>query len=166
MTKNECNQENRVIVPLSEEDGDICQVLWLSVIMQGLSDALSDSDQYPFKQRREEALRWFAAGKGYHSDFAMICDMAGVDFKMAKERINLFLTGELPVIDFRCFRKGNLYAPATESRKRFFKRAREKELRGKIRRPISALSPEHFRKLAFVRKAANDDAVSHIGEAA
>ena len=166
MTKNECNAENRLVVPVDEAEGDVCKLMWLSVIMQALSDALSTSDNYPFKQRRDDALEWFSAEEGSGSDFATVCTLAGVDFKMTKERIGMFITGELSAIDFRCFRKGNFDDQPTESRNGFFKRIREKEMRGKIRRPTPAISPGHFRKLAFVSKAANDDAVSHIGEAA
>jgi len=127
MEQNNNTAEERIIVPIDEHDTEKCRVLWLAVIMQNLSDGLNHSDKYPFKQRRIDALKWFEAEEGEGSDFAMVCDLAGIDFERTKKRIDGFISGRLNSIDFRCLRKSVDGTPNSKSRREYLTRQRRTE---------------------------------------
>jgi len=105
MTTDTKDLKARPIEIIEQGDEDICRTLWLSVIVQSLGDALTKSNKPPFKKNRREALEWFAAEEGEGSDFATVCNLAGLDFRLTQERISQFLNHELEAIDFRCIRK-------------------------------------------------------------
>ncbi len=144
------NSQTKITVMIEQGDEGVCRTMWLSVIVQSLSDALTTSNKHPFGRNREEALKWFAAEEGEGSDFATICNLAGVNFRQTQERINLFLNDELEALDFRCIRKGKL--GATESRKTFMRRARKNVERRKAKLHIT---PKSFRKEPISTDAAN-----------
>jgi hypothetical protein len=139
---NDNNPEQRIIVPIDENDTENCRILWLSVIVQNLNDSLYKSDKYPFKKRRVEALEWFAAPGGEGSDFAMVCNLANVDFQETKTRIDDFIAGRQNSIDFRCLRRGE-HGSTTSARREYMARKRRTEER---RSKDFIITPEFFKK--------------------
>lgn len=127
MKRNIQTQEQRISVEVEETDADTQRLFWLSVVMQGLSDALSQSQNQPFKKRREEALKWFEAEEGENSDLAMVCNLAEIDFKKTQERMRMFINKEIPAVDFRCLRKGYTPEPKSQNRANYFKRLRKQD---------------------------------------
>ena len=146
--------EQRITVEIEEEDGDACRLLWLSVILQNLSDALYKSDSYPFEQRRKDAREWIEAREGAASDLAMVCSLAGVDFQRTKQRLDLFVSGELKSIDFRCLRKGKCTDSIPESRSTYLGRKRRYEAKRDLKRGGAArMSSQSQDRLAGLQRA-------------
>lgn len=86
-----------------ESDPNDFRALWLSVIAQALVDAKSRSGKRCAKQARAEAIAWFGqTGEG--SDFARVCDLAGVQTTEIRDVFRKVMRGEKSV-DFRCLRK-------------------------------------------------------------
>lgn len=141
---NDNSIESTITVTVSEAEH--YRVLWLSVIMQQLSDALSTSNKYPFNKRRKEALEWFEAKNGDGSDFAMVCELAGVSFTLTKKRIQLFLNREIEAVDFRCLHKGLSGDSIPMNRSSYLARMRKRDERRK-QRNTRVISREFFRRI-------------------
>lgn len=62
--------------PLDRKEGDPEAVLWLAVIQQALSDAVSVNKEYRAELDRNSARRWF---KLADRDFRDVCIMAGLE---------------------------------------------------------------------------------------
>jgi len=123
--------------PIPEGEEDLCRALWLSVIVQVVSDATSNRSRPCFKRDRECALRWIHGETSKdREDFRLVCDLAGVDPDQMRRAIELALGSEDHGFNFRCLLK---HACGTrqrnpESRKSYFRRLRRKAGRNLCRK--------------------------------
>jgi len=89
----------------SEGDDDLYRSLWLSVILQALADAKNKSAKGKRKLDKLRALAWIAEANDPNSDFAHVCELAGVNCSKMKQRIDSILAEQKGSIDFRCLKK-------------------------------------------------------------
>jgi hypothetical protein len=135
--EHETQKPDRNYEPIQETEEDLCRALWLAVAVQGLIDASGKSGNSIDKARAEE---WLVGRGGITSDFATVCDLAGIDPERTKKRFQEILRGNLEQIDFRCMKKACLKNRSEESRKRFFRRA-EKNARLRREKILSFKTP-------------------------
>ena len=86
-----------------EIEPDICRAIWLSVIVQALLDAKNRSKKPHLRKARAEALSWFAQ-PNENSDFAEVCEMAGVCPADVRRVFRNMRKGE-KAVDFRALKK-------------------------------------------------------------
>ncbi len=116
-------EEGRQFGAIEEGDDDLCRALWISVIVQALIDAKGKSSKSGNRRDRQVAKKWLAAESEY-SDFARICDLAGLPFHETRQKLGDFLKSDYETLDFRCLTKAWGKSETMESRSRFFRRAR------------------------------------------
>jgi len=81
----------RQIMPIDESEGDLCAVLWRSVVVQALYDISGHGGNHERRLVRAESLAWFAASgqKDSESDFEYVCQLADLKassiLKLVKE---------------------------------------------------------------------------------
>lgn len=121
------NFELRTETPIDETETDLCRALWIAVAFQAIIDATSKSRKKPAIKDRSKALAWLADNADEKSDLALVCDLANIDFKMLRKKFKQVLRNPSDSIDFRCLKKSGLECRETESRKRYFARARKNE---------------------------------------
>ena len=126
MGNNDDNFELTFEATIAETDDDLCRSLWLSVILQMIIDARSESRKPSNIRRRDEALDWLDAEDEEDSDFAMICDLAGIDFETMRRKAWRIVRGKSEQLDFRCLRKPQIQNRAGESRSAFLGRTRRR----------------------------------------
>jgi len=107
---------------IEEGDEDLCRALWISVIVQAFIDAGGKSTKARNIREQQQAMTWLSSGEG--SDFATVCDLAGVGFRTTQRRLFELLDSERETLDFRCLTKSWGKSQSVESRARFFQRAR------------------------------------------
>ena len=105
---------------VQEGDEDLCRAMWLAVIVQALIDATGNPRN---EWDKLEARRWLEGRNCSTSDFAAVCDLAGIDSVKTGRLVTKILEGKLDCIDFRCSKKANLKNRSNESRRRYFARA-------------------------------------------
>src|SRR5687768_8367304 len=110
----------REVAPVQETEEDLCRALWLAVAIQALIDASGKGGNPAYQAQARE---WLLGKGGITSDFAAVCDLAGIDFEKTRKRFAKVLKGETESIDFRCTKKAHLRNRSQESRKRYFRRA-------------------------------------------
>lgn len=121
--------------PIDEADLDLCRALWVSVALQAVIDARSNSKKREFVRSKEEALEWLNAEKEEESPFALVCDLAGIDFKEARKRLLTIVDSPNELADFRCIKKALLDNRGHELRSKYLGRMRRQQrLREKQRR--------------------------------
>jgi hypothetical protein len=118
---------SRPELPIDETETDLCRALWIAVAIQAIIDASSKSRKKSAIKARSEALQWLGDQADEESDLALICDLAGLDFRMLRKRFKQALRNPADSIDFRCLKKAGIENRGTESRKRYFARARKNE---------------------------------------
>lgn len=69
------------------------EALWRAVIVQMVTDALSNSHKAELRQCKREALDWL---RGYGRDFRLVCLYAGLEPAWVHERIQQLLERSLP----------------------------------------------------------------------
>jgi hypothetical protein len=124
---NEYNFESRAETPIDETETDLCRALWIAVALQAIIDATSKSRKKPAIKDRSQALQWLADYSDEESDLALVCDLAGIDFKILRGKFKQLLHDPHHSIDFRCLKKSGIDNRETESRTRYFARARKNE---------------------------------------
>jgi hypothetical protein len=117
--------EARPETPIEETEEDLCRALWLAVAIQAIIDASSKSRKKSAIKERSQALQWLADNADEESDLALVCDLAGIDFKMLRRKFKQMLRNPSDSIDFRCLKKAGMEKRGTESRKRYFARVRK-----------------------------------------
>lgn len=117
--------ESRKETPIDETDDDLCRALWIAVAIQAIIDASSKSRKKAAMKERSRALEWLSHNADEESDLAWVCDLAGIDFRELRKRFKSSLHNPAESIDFRCLKKTGIENRGTESRKRYFARARK-----------------------------------------
>ncbi|MFD0894751.1 hypothetical protein KBB96_04960 [Luteolibacter ambystomatis] len=142
----------RKVAPIQETEEDLCRALWLAVAIQALIDASGKGGNSAYQTQARE---WLLGKGGITSDFAAVCDLAGIDFAKTRRRFTKVLKGETESIDFRCTKKAHLRNRSQESRKRYFRRAeRNARLRHEARSRIL------FPNAAMGSVASNDNSIN------
>lgn len=113
--------------PIEEGEEHLCRALWISVVVQAFIDAGGNGSAKGDPRDRQAALAWLesASEKG---DFAFVCDLAGLDFRATRRRLQNITASKFESVDFRCLTKAWGKTKAIESRARFFNRARKNAL--------------------------------------
>lgn len=124
---NKENFESRPETPIKETEEDLCRALWIAVAIQAIIDATSKSRKKSAIKEKSQALQWLADHADEESDLALVCDLAGIDFRMLRKKFKQVLRNPKDSIDFRCLKKSGIQNRGTESRKRYFARARKNE---------------------------------------
>ncbi len=124
MTQHE-NFESRTETPIDETETDLCRALWIAVAFQAIIDATSKSRKKPAIKDRSQALQWLADYSDEESDMALVCDLAGIDFRLLRKKFKQVLHDPHHSIDFRCLKKSGIDNSESEPRKRYFARARK-----------------------------------------
>ena len=114
---------SEVFDPIEQGEEDLCRALWIAVIVQAFVDAGGKSSKAGNLRERQRARDWLAADNE-NSEFATVCDLAGLCFRQTQKRLNELLGSDFETLDFRCLTKAWGKAQTVESRARFFKRAR------------------------------------------
>lgn len=116
--------------PIENSEEDLCRSMWIAVILQAVIDAGGKNCN---RVDRDAAIRWLKGEHGYRSEFAAVCDLAGIDFERTRERCAAMLRGDVPTVDFRAMKKASPGNRTSENRKRYFRRA-ERNLNERSRR--------------------------------
>lgn len=119
------NLNTRKETPIDETEDDLCRALWIAVAIQAIIDASSKSRKKSAIKERSRALQWLSDNSDEESDLAWVCDLAGIDFRELRKRFKKSLRNPNESIDFRCLKKAGIDNRGTESRKRYFARARK-----------------------------------------
>ncbi len=119
--------ESREETLIDETDDDLCRALWIAVAIQAIIDATSNSRKKTAIKDRSQALLWLADHADEESDLEMVCDLAGIDFKILRKKFKQVLHDPNYSIDFRCLKKSGIASREIEPRKRYFARARKNE---------------------------------------
>ena len=94
--------------PVDESESDLVRALWLSVLVQASVDARNKSESKSRRADREQATSWLDHGMwNDHGDFAMVCDLAGIDLREGRRIIARLLNCPEGMLDFRKLRKGS-----------------------------------------------------------
>ena len=88
---------------LEEIDVAQCRGIWAAVLIQTCIDARSKGGGRDVIKARAEALAWFA-DNDEDSEFALVCELAGIDPRRFKRNIRKFLDPQ-GGLDFRCSRR-------------------------------------------------------------
>ncbi len=114
--------EKTAFEPVEETEEDLCRALWLAVLIQAVIDATGKA---PNSLEEAKAREWLEGRGDLHSNFATVCDLAGVDFEKARKRFSPLVTGSAEKIDFRCMKRASMKNRNRnrESRSRYFSRA-------------------------------------------
>ena len=118
------SSSNEQFDPIAEGDEDLCRALWIAVIVQAFVDAAGKSSKAGNRRERIRAREWLAT-ESPDSEFAAVCDLAGLSFTETQRRLQKLLASEYETLDFRCLTKAWGSSQSIESRARFFKRARK-----------------------------------------
>ena len=113
--------------PVNETELGLCRALWVSVAMQALIDAKSQSKKPTMKQVKESALLWLQPEGENKSDFEMVCDFAGIDVDVAQERFLEIVENNEEGVDFRCLKKEAIHNRGQEQRSRYINRIRRQK---------------------------------------
>lgn len=140
------NNQERENHPIDESETDLCRTLWVSVALQAVVDARSQSKKPALRRAKQEALEWLRAEDGDASDLASICDLAGLDFKKTQTRLLEIVASEEETADFRCIKKALMDNRGLELRSKYLKRITRQEKARKRRRAkhskMAAQSPQ------------------------
>ena len=128
------DNEEREIQPIDESETDLCRALWVSTALQAVVDARSQSKKRTLKKAKVEALEWLYAKEGDESEFAEVCDLAGIDYKMAQVRLLEIVNRPEENADFRCIRKALQDNKGMELRSLYFKRMKRLETKRQLQR--------------------------------
>lgn len=131
---------SRPSTPIDETETDLCRAIWIAVAMQSIIDASSRSRKKAAIKAREEATQWLMDNDDEGSDFAMVCDLAGIDPGMLRKSFLRVQHIPSESIDFRCLKKCGINNRGIESRKRYFARVRKNDRlkREKNNEPVSS----------------------------
>jgi len=132
MSNNENNHEP--FPPIDESELELCKALWISVMLQAVVDARSNSNKPDAYHDRRRALLWLRAEKGEQSDFANVCNLAGLDFQKTQASLLKIVENKEATADFRCIKKALHENRGLELRSKYMKRIRRQgEAREKLK---------------------------------
>jgi len=132
---NQEQQQERKIQPIDECDTDLCVTFWVCVALQAVVDARSKSKKKYLQKAKAEALEWLEAKEGEESEFAQVCDYAGInDYKAAQTRLLEIVNNPEETADFRCIRKALQGNKGMELRSKYFKRMRYQEQKRQMKK--------------------------------
>ena len=83
------------------------QSLWRAIILQMMTDALSNSQKSDHQRFKRDAWHWLTS---HSRDFRMVCDYAGYDPKWLQEQVNRFLANHQNPFTKRAARQESLSA--------------------------------------------------------
>ncbi|MEO5913317.1 MAG: hypothetical protein ABIS50_03720 [Luteolibacter sp.] len=109
---------------IEQGDEDLCRTLWLGVILQAVLDA---KGKFGNLVTQNQARNWLNGNGGNTSEFAAVCELAGVDFEKTRSRCLELLAVDSPAIDFRMMKQDRKRNRWNENRKVFFQRARRRD---------------------------------------
>lgn len=84
----------------SGEQTERIKTLWRTLIIQMINDALITSKRREKRKAKREALSWLS-NTSPESDFAYVCDMAGLDPSYTAKLAQDIIAGRRPKIDLR-----------------------------------------------------------------
>lgn len=113
--------------PIDESETELCRALWVSVCVQAVVDARSETNDPKLKPQKAIAMEWLRAEEGEESDLAEVCSLAGLDFEKTQTRLLELATDDDRFLDFRCLKKALMSNRGIESRSSYFKRLRRQE---------------------------------------
>lgn len=119
--------DNEQFPSIDEADLDLCRALWVSVALQAVVDARSNSKKRELQRDKEAAVNWLEAEEDLESDFALVCDLAGIDFKKAQARLLQIVDNPTETADFRCIKKALTNNKGYELRSKYLGRIRRQE---------------------------------------
>jgi hypothetical protein len=124
------------IGPIEQCDEDLCRTMWIAVILQAIIDAGGKSCN---RLEQAKAREWLEGRGGIFSEFAAICELAGLDFQKTRTRCSHLIRGEGEALDFRCMKKPLVHNRMKEDPKRYYQRVartarlrREKNMRTRL----------------------------------
>lgn len=126
--------DERETQPIDETETDLCRALWVSTALQAVVDARSESKKRSLRKAKADALTWLQAEEGDESEFAIVCDLAGIDYKMARSRLLEIVKSREETADFRCIRKALQSNKGMELRSSYFKRMKRLETKRQLNR--------------------------------
>jgi len=128
MTGKLSNFDKPIQYPLIDEsETDLCRALWIAAPVQAVIDAKSKRKRQEHQQAKQEALEWLEAKEGEASDFAEVCDLAGLDFQLTRERLLELVRDENAKVSFSCLKKAMMCNRGNEARSKYLKRMRRHE---------------------------------------
>ena len=136
-TNNELDK-NETFPPIDESETELCKALWVSVALQTVVDARSDSPKKTAQHDKRNALIWLKARDEEKSDFAMVCNLAGLDFQKTRARLLKIVSDKNESADFRCIKKALIENRGLELRSKYLKRIRKQESARSARRLTKA----------------------------
>ena len=125
--------------PIDGSETELCRAIWVSVCVQAVVDARSETKDPKLKTVRADALKWLRAEEEENSDLAEVCSLAGLNFQQTRTRLLDLATKDDRFLDFRCLKKTLMCNRGNESRSTYFKRLRKQERYRNIRRTTNAL---------------------------
>lgn len=135
--------DERKSQPIDEGDTDLCRALWVSTALQAVVDARSESQKRSLKKAKADALEWLQASKEEESEFAVVCDLAGLDYRSTRSRLLEIVKSPEETADFRCIRKALQCNKGTELRSVYFKRMQRLETKRQLNR-AKRLARQHL----------------------
>lgn len=112
---------------MDESETELCKALWISAALQAVVDARSKGNNPKAQRYKRRALIWLRAKEGEKSDFASVCNLAGLDFQKTRARLLKIAVSKEETADFRCIKKALLENRGLELRSKYLKRMRRQE---------------------------------------
>ena len=125
-TTNELDR-NETFPPIDKSETELCKALWISAALQAVIDAKSNCPKKTSQHDKRNALIWLKAREEYNSDFATVCNLAGLDFQKTRAKLLEIVYNENESTDFRCIKKAMLENRGLELRSKYLKRIRRQE---------------------------------------
>ena len=151
--------ESREETPIDETDDDLCRALWIAIAIQAIIDASSKSRKKCAIKEKSSALQWLSDSADEDSDLAWVCDLAGIDFRQLRKRFKKSLRNTAESIDFRCLKKSGIDNQGTESRKRYFARARKN---ARLRQERTATQSESTEQIQVISPYSELNEISQL----
>lgn len=127
--------------PIEQTDEDLCRTMWVAVIFQAVIDAGGKNCNH---LEQAKAREWLEGRGDILSDFAAVCDLAGVDFEKTRARCAYLVQSKDEPLDFRCMKKPPLRNRMKEDPRRYYQRvARNARLRNERRERIRLWDTPH-----------------------
>jgi len=127
MTKKSTLDQPTQYPPIDESETDLCRSIWVASAVQAVIDARSTASTPSQKLDKESAIRWLKAEAGERSEFAEVCELAGLEFEPTQKRLWSIAMDKDKALDFRCLKKALLENPVGELRSAYFNRLKRQE---------------------------------------
>ena len=124
-TTNDTGRES--FPAIEDSETELCSTLWICVALQAVVDARNKSKKGKYEQYKRQAINWLRAPEGENSEFAMVCQLAGLNFEKTRTRLLRIASNKNETADFRCIKKALLGNRGMELRSNYLKRMRRQE---------------------------------------